>query len=36
LAKYKWPRRLERLAELPRTPSGKVQKHRIVLPSSGA
>ena len=34
LAKYKWPRRLERLAELPRTPSGKVQKHRIVLSSS--
>lgn len=31
LAKYKWPRQIRHVKELPRTPSGKVQKHRIVL-----
>lgn len=29
LAKYKWPRQIRRIDELPRTLSGKIQKHRI-------
>lgn len=31
LAKFKWPRQMRIVSELPRTPSGKVQKHLIKL-----
>lgn len=32
IARYKWPRIIHQVSELPRTPSGKIQKHRITLP----
>lgn len=31
LARYKWPRQIQQMDELPRTPSGKIQKHRIAV-----
>lgn len=36
LATYKWPERLEIVAELPMTPSGKIRKHLLVSALAGS